>query len=374
MPDVTVDRIELLAVGPDGERVTWSSHLGPVYEALIVARLFLSNGVEAIAGTTTYTEHEFDRATFYAAALMAPFVLGRDAFDTRAAYADLRKRYVPLGHLATSLFDIALHDGKAKSEDRPIYRMLGATRHEIPAYASSPLLPTDQAYIDYCRRMRKLGYRAIKIHPYCTFDDDIRLVKKLVEEFVETRIKFSLDVDGIYTFDQALRMGKVLDKAGWEFFEAPLPDTDLSGYKRLADALDLDVICGGNTLPHPQLIEFALEMGAWDRSRFDVTGIGGFTGAGDVAEIARNHGKTCEVQSWGYTLTQAANLHFMLAHPHCTKFEQATPFEKHEFGARQVIRPDANGCVRPSELPGLGVEMDWGRVEPSVYARRVFST
>ena len=372
MPPVIVERIELLAIGPDGERVTWSSHLGPMYEALIVARLFLSNGVEAIAGTTTYTEHEFDRTTFYAAALMAPFVLGRDAFDTRAAYADMRKRYVPLGHLATSLFDIALHDGKAKSEDLPLYRMLGAARHEIPAYASSPLLPTDQAYVDYCRGMRALGYWAIKVHPYCVFDDDMRLIKKLVEEFVESEIKFSLDVDGMYTFDQALRMGTVLDDAGWEFFEAPLSDTDLRGYKALADSLDLDVICGGNSLPHLQLIGFALEMGAWDRSRFDVTGIGGFTGACDVAEITRNYGKACEVQSWGYTLTQAANLHFMLAHQHCTNFEQAAPFEKYEFGARQVIRPDANGLVRTSDLPGLGVEMDWDRIEPFVYARRIF--
>ena len=64
----------------------------------------------------------------------------------------------------------------------------------------------------------------------------------------------------------------------------------------------------------------------------------------------------------------------MLAHPNCTYFEQAAPFEKYEFGARQVIRPDAEGLVRPSDLPGLGVEMDWDRIEPFVYARRVFST
>ena len=231
MSPVIVERIELLAIGPDGERVTWSSHLGPMCEALIVARLFLSNGVEAIAGTTTYTEHEFDRTTFHAAALMAPFVLGRDAFDTRAAYADMRKRYVPLGHVATSLFDIALHDGKAKSENLPIYRMLGAARHEIRPYASSPLLPTDRAYIDYCRDMLELGYRSIKVHPYCVFDDDVRLVDRLVREFAGADVSLSLDPDGMYSLDQAIHMGKILDSAGWEFFEAPLPDADLNGYR-----------------------------------------------------------------------------------------------------------------------------------------------
>ena len=374
MTSVIVERIELLAIGPDGEKVTWSSHLGPMYEAMVVVRLFLSNGVEAIAGTTTYTEHEFDRTTFFAAALMAPFVLGHDAFDTRAAYENMRKRYVPLGHLAISLFDIALHDGKAKSDNLPIYRMLGASRNEIRAYASSPLLSTDRDYIDYCRDMIDRGYGAIKIHPYCVFEDDTRLVKGLVEVFAGEDVNWSLDLDGMYSPDQALHMGRLLDESGWEFFEAPLPDLDLGGYRKLAKTLKLDVICGGNSLPHAQLIDFALEMGAWDRSRFDVTGIGGFTGAGEVAEVTRAHGKACEVQSWGYTLTQAANLHFMLAHPNCTCFEQGTPLEKYEFGARQVIRPDADGFVRSSELPGLGVEMDWERIEPFVYARRVFST
>ena len=166
---------------------------------------------------------------------------------------------------------------------------------------------------------------------------------------------------------------EVLDAASWEFFEAPLRDTDMRGYMALAEALDLDVICGGNSLPNVQLIEFALEMGAWDRSRFDVTGIGGFTGAGEVAAVTRALGKTCEVQSWGYTLTQAANLHHMLTHSICDYFEQATPVEKYEFGAEHIIRPDAKGFVRPSGLPGLGVEMDWDRIEPYVYARRTFS-
>ena len=373
MSVVTVERIALLAVGPDGEKVSWSSHLGPMHEAMIIARLFLSNGVEAIAGTTSYTEHAFDMTVFSAASLMAPFVLGRNAFDIAGAYADMRRRYVPLGHLATSLFDIALHDGKAKTRGEPLYRMLGAAREAIPAYASSPWFPTDRAYVDYCRKMRGQGYRAIKIHPYCVFDNDLRLVQALVEEFAGRDIGWSLDADGMYSRDQSLRMGRLLDSAGWEFFEAPLPDADLAGYKALADALDLDVVCGGNTLPHPQLIAFALEMDAWDRSRFDVTGIGGFTGAGEVMAATRAKGKKGEVQSWGYTLSQAANLHLMLAHADCTRFEQATPVEKYEFGARQVIRPDTDGLVRPSGMPGLGVAMDWDRIEPFVYARREFA-
>ena len=373
MSAATVEKIELLAVGPDGEKVSWSSHLSPMYEALIIAKLQLSNGVEAIAGLTAYTEHEFDMAVFSAASLMAPFVMGRNILEIPQVYATMRSRYVPLGHLATSLFDIALYDGKAKTLDLPIYQMLGAVRDKIMAYASSPLLPDDDAYIAYCQRMVDRGYRAIKIHPYCRFRDDLRLVQRLREEFAGQGIGWILDADANYSLNEALRMGRVLDAAGWEFFEAPIPDSDLTGYKALSDALDTDVICGGNSVPDLRLIQLALQMRSWDRSRFDVTGIGGFTGGNEGMAITRAHGMKCEVQSWGYTLTQAANLHLMLANENCDYFEQAAPFETYAFGARQVIRPDENGFVRPSGLPGLGVEMDWDAIAPFVYARREFN-
>ena len=368
-----VDRIELLAVGPDSERTTWSSHLGEMYEALIIARLQLSNGVEAIAGLTVYTEHEFDMTAFASASLMAPFVLGRDVFDIPQIYTDMRARYVPLGHLATSLFDIALHDGKAKTLGLPIYKMFGAARHKVRAYASSPLLPDDDAYVAYCRDMIEEGYGTIKIHPYCRFRDDLRLVKRLNETFADQEIGWILDSDANYTLDQALRMGRVLDAAGWEFFEAPIPDSDLNGYRDLAEALDIDVICGGNSLPIPHLIQLGFQMNAWDRGRFDTTGIGGFTGGNETMAIARAHGAKCEVHSWGYTLTQAANLHLMLANPNCEYLEQASPYEKYEFGARNVLRPDKDGFVHPTDLPGLGIEMDWDKLMPFVYATREFA-
>ena len=35
---------------------------------------------------------------------------------------------------------------------------------------------------------------------------------------------------------------------------------------------------------------------------------------------------TVEIQCWGYTLTQAANLHVMLAYNNCTYFEQPVPY------------------------------------------------
>lgn len=372
MKNVVVEKINLLAVGPDGPKVTWSSRLGPMYEALVIARLSLSNGVEGIAGVTVYTEHEFDQSVYAASGLMAPFVLNQSVHDIPKIYQKMRGRYVPLNNIATSIFDIALHDAKAKTLGLPIYKMLGAAQESVQAYASSPLFETDEAYVAYVNKVVAEGYKTIKIHAYCEFDHDLRLVQRLIQEFDGQEIGFILDSDGVYTHDEALKIGRIMDQAGWEFFEAPMPDCDLQGYASLAGALDMDVLCGGTELPNKHLIELGLQMGAWDRVRFETSSIGGFTGGQEAMAIARAHGVRCELLSWGYTLSQAANLQLLLANSNCKYLEQASPFDKYEFGTTTPLRPDADGFVYPTELPGLGVEMDWEAIQPFVYAQREF--
>ncbi|MEH6578704.1 MAG: enolase C-terminal domain-like protein [Amphritea sp.] len=372
MTQPIVKTIDLFAIGPDGEKVSWSSFLGPMCEAMIVTRITFDNGLQGIAGLTTYTEHEFDQTAFHSAALMAPFLLGKGMHNIPRIQSELRRKYVPLGHLPISLFDIALHDAKAKSLNLPIYQMLGAAQDKVRAYASSPLLETIDDYVEYCHRMLDQGFNAIKIHPRCVFAEDMALVKTLQAEFADKNIGWSLDVDSNYTYQQALQMGRLLDQYQWDFFEEPLSDSDLEGYQRLANTLDIDVVSGGNSIPNLQLIKYGLQKHCWDRSRFDVTSIGGYTGAIQVMGVTRAQGLKAEVQSWGYTLTQAANLHLMLAYDNCEYFEQAAPYEKYEVGAKQVFRPDENGYIHPTGLPGLGVELDWDRLEPFIYQRRRF--
>lgn len=372
MSQPIVKTIELFAIGPDGEKVSWSSFLGPMCEAMIVAQITFDNGLQGIAGLTTYTEHEFDQTAFHSAALMAPFLLGKPLYDIPQIAADMASRYVPLKHLSSSLFDIALHDAKAKSLNLPLYQMLGAAKQKVRAYASSPLLADIDEYIAYCHQMLDQGFNAIKIHPRCVFEQDYALVQALQAEFAGRDIGWSLDVDANYNLEQALKMGRLLDQYQWEFFEEPLPDADLDSYKVLADALDIDVICGGNSLPNLYLIKHAMQMRAWDRSRFDVTSIGGYSGAIKVMGATQAMGMKAEVQSWGYTLTQAANLHLMLAYSNCDYFEQAAPYDKYEVGAKQVFRPDSEGYIHPTDLPGLGVELDWQQLEPFIYQRRRF--
>ena len=70
-----------------------------------------------------------------------------------------------------------------------------------------------------------------------------------------------------------------------------------------------------------------------------------------------------EVQCWGYTLTQAANLHVMLAFKNCTYFEQPVPYPSFEYGSHNVIRTDKDGYVHAPDGHGLGIDVDWKAIE-----------
>jgi L-alanine-DL-glutamate epimerase-like enolase superfamily enzyme len=99
----------------------------------------------------------------------------------------------------------------------------------------------------------------------------------------------------------------------------------------------------------------------------DTTIVGGFTPARKVMALAAANGMTVELQCWGYTLTQAANLHLMLAYDNCGYFEQPVPYSAYEYGSLDMIRTDSEGYVHAPPGPGLGIRIDWDAVRKAAF-------
>jgi len=156
-----------------------------------------------------------------------------------------------------------------------------------------------------------------------------------------------LDVEQRYTRDQALTAARRLEPLGLAWFEAPMIDTDLEGYVELRRHTAIPILPAGNTVLDLAGVERGLAMGAWSAARIDVTVAGGITPARKIMALAEAHNTSCELQCWGYTLTQAANLHVMLAYANCRYFEQPAPYSAFEYGALDVIRARCRGeCPR----------------------------
>ena len=85
--------------------------------------------------------------------------------------------------------------------------------------------------------------------------------------------------------------------------------------------------------------------------------------------IANEAGLPIEIQSWGHSLTQAANLHLMLANERTQYFEAAMPKDAVEFGMKNGILLDRGRVIVP-EGPDLGIEVDWDHLAEADFYRR----
>jgi L-alanine-DL-glutamate epimerase-like enolase superfamily enzyme len=167
------------------------------------------------------------------------------------------------------------------------------------------------------------------------------------------------DAEQRYDRRSAVTVGRELDAMGFQWLEAPLPDIDLDGYRDLRRRVGVPIIPAGNTILGLAEVRRALELEPWDAVRADVTIAGGFTPARKLAGLAEAYGLRVELQSWGYTLIQAANLHFGLATHNTGYFELPVPHEPFEFGVTNPYRIGDDGCVRAPTEAGLGISVDW---------------
>lgn len=358
-----ITKIEIRSVAPPIERFTWSDDLPDQYATNTLVRIFTDADVEGVAGVWNATSYDFDRYTGEAIRHLAPVLLGCDPLMREELRYAMRPRVWPLPPQALAALDIALWDLAGKTAGLPLYQLLGGARSRIPAYASTPLFESVDEYLGQAAAFIQQGYRAIKFHTWCIPERDLALARAVREVYPGDDIAFMLDAENNYDFDGALRVARALDEMGFTWFEAPLHDSDLTGYRELTRRVDIPVVPSGNWFQDLPSFTHAVHSGAWGRARTDVMSMGGLSAAKEAVTIADAHGLKCEIMSWGFSLVAAANLHLMLASHACTYFEHSVPAPPYEFGMRDVVAVGPDGYVEAPTKPGLGLDVDWDAME-----------
>jgi L-alanine-DL-glutamate epimerase-like enolase superfamily enzyme len=367
MRDLEIERVQVYAVGPETTRYTWASDMAEQFMTHNVIRITTRGGLEGVAGAASYTDRDFDRSVAETLRPLLPALAGESAAERERLRTRLQSHNLPAAPQALSMIDIALWDLVAKHARLPLYQVLGGMREKILAYASTPLLPDPQAYVDFVAELRGQGYQAVKFHAWCEADRDLEMADAVHAAHGGSGLRMMLDAEQRYDRRDALRAAARLEALDFTWFEAPLLDSDLEGYRDLRQRVNIPILPAGNWVMDPSLVWQGLRLGAWTSVRVDACFAGGITPTQKIMALAEAAGTTCELQCWGYTLQQAANLHLMLAHSNCTFFEQPVPYPAFEFGMLDVIRPDASGHVYAPPGPGLGVRVDWEAVQGATF-------
>jgi L-alanine-DL-glutamate epimerase-like enolase superfamily enzyme len=357
--DLEIERVEIAVVGPDTTRYVWASDMGEQFMTNTLVRLTARDGLEGIAAAPSYTEHTYDVSVAETLRPLLPRLIGSSPLTREALWFELQSLNLPTAPQALSAIDVALWDLTARRAGIPLYQLLGGARSRILSYASTPGLADPQAYVDFVAKLQAEGFRAVKFHAWCEVERDLAMVRAVHARHGDAGLAFMHDAEQRYDLAGARRAARELEALGFAWFEAPLRDTDLEGYRMLRQHASIPILPAGNWVMDLGLLYQGIRLETWSAVRVDVNVVGGITPARKVMALAEAAGMNVELQCWGYTLQQAANLHLMLAYRNCTYFEQPVPYPAFEFGMVDTIRTGADGFVQAPSGPGLGVRVDW---------------
>jgi L-alanine-DL-glutamate epimerase-like enolase superfamily enzyme len=300
-----------------------------------------------------------DRGT---AVALRDLLLGRDLSDHASIWRQLYDQGTALGTLAA--LDVALWDLRGRLEGKPVHALLGTRRHNVKAHARTGLnLPDPKAYADYATTCKDKGLHGCKVQPYAGSPDRDMAAYQAVRDAVGP--DFPCMADGLcsYAYDDALRVGRLLDELGYAWYESPMPETDdwLSRYATLTAELRTP-ICSPKTDPdsYPARVRW-ITAKACDISCMDVLH-GGFTPCLELALACEDAGIPLRLPDLGpdsYPHLQliATSPESLIEYMELSSSSQESRIPP----GRATPDPtfDDQGLVAIPQAPGMGIELDW---------------
>lgn len=298
---------------------------------------------------------------------------GKSALDLPSLTSQWEPVDRRLGQLSyASAIDNCLWDILGKACGLPVYRILGAYRNRVLAYASSQHLNTVEDFVADIERVKAEGFKAYKIHPPWVKTKsrvDYKLdmeVAKAVRKAAGDDFLLLFDRVGAYTRHEAMIVGRLLQDLNYVAHEDPIPTTDIDGLVELCRGLDIPIHIGEFIFSIYDFPEY-IRRGAVDVVRFIVDNIGGITGGMKLAHLAECFGLECAPHNWGDAFDHAVHFHCELAMPNNVWFEVTQPQTLSDRPyIKDRIRIDSDGNVPAPTKPGLGYELDRDALEKMI--------
>ena len=297
---------------------------------------------------------------------LAGIMVGRDAADVVGAWKAIYTKQLGShgmgagASLAMSGIDQALWDIRAKAVGWPLYRLLGGASKPIPTYAGGISLgyqPPDQL-VEEARVLLAAGYKALKLRLGDSPARDIARVEAIRNAF-GPELAILTDANTGYSVADARAVMPALDANGVAWLEEPFPAHDYRSYREAKSFGRVPLAAGEN---HFTRFEFnrLIEDGVVTILQPDLSKSGGVTECLRIAAMASAYKLPIHPHTSMSGVNMACSIHFLAAIENGGYFEGDASIGN-LFRDELTSKPyevGADGCVRPLERPGIGVEVD----------------
>jgi L-alanine-DL-glutamate epimerase-like enolase superfamily enzyme len=369
-----IERIELFHVAiplPRPFYPSWIPGYPQTENRFTLARLTTDDGVQGVAAGVA-----FEREREGLGGLLGPYLIGLDPTDIRTGRQRIREASF-LGWRNYWL-EAAFWDILGKVEERPVWALLGGKGGgRISVYASTGELHAPEARAAEAVTLAERGFKTLKlrVHSFHLEEDvaQVRAVRETVGDSMSIGVdanqgwRVALIEDApLWTLERATDFAKACAELRVAWIEEPL---DMYAFDELAELRRQSEvpIAGGELNGGWHEFKVMLEKGSLDIYQPDATMGGGLTDARRVQEVCRERGLGFAPHTWTNGLGFLVNLHLHAAGPmdHPLEYPLEPPGwvpSARDGILKEPIEVDANGTVALPESPGLGIELDDGKL------------
>jgi muconate cycloisomerase len=267
---------------------------------------------------------------------------------------------------AKAAIEMACWDIKGKAEGKPVYELLGGPHRSliIPARFSMAAYDPETAAQKAVERVG-WGFRTIKIKVGTDPAQDIARVRA-VRDAVGPAIAIVIDANCGWDVDTAIRCCRELKTCNLALIEQPTPDGDYHALAQLRRAIDVPVMADDMCFDLIHAKEL-LRHAACDVISVYPGKNGGIRKSAEIVELAAQHGVACTIGSnleWDVATAAMAHLCVGMENMRVEKFpgDIIGPWYHTDRIASPPLKIDRATCTITNQ-PGLGIELDWQRVE-----------
>lgn len=286
----------------------------------------------------------------------APLLIGKDPFQRRECCNELYYSSHFIGRVGVALVgicavEIALWDIHCKLLGLPLWKVLGAAKTRVKAYATDGgwLSWTVDELISDMQRLRERGFDALKMKIGLPSPREDYERVKAVRRALGDDVDLMVDVNTQWSRNTAMVWGRRLEDFQIAWLEEPLDPFDIRGHALLAQTLDVPIAVG-ETIYNRQTFREYIEQGAVDVVQADATKLGGIAEWLEVASLAGAHGMPVVPHT---NVQQKLHVQLAASSPHVPMVEYC--YESLAGIWKEPLTVE-DGCYSLPEDPGAGCE------------------
>jgi L-alanine-DL-glutamate epimerase-like enolase superfamily enzyme len=274
--------------------------------------------------------------------------------------------------------EVAVWDALGKLVETPVSGLLGRRNERLRAYASTGEAVTPEERVERCLALVDRGIGAAKLRLRGDrWREDIAVVAA-VREAVADDLELMVDAnqgwrmpgDRTPRWDlaTAAACARELEQLGVYWLEEPLPTDDPDAYAALRDSTGIRIAAGEMVRRVGEACDLVVR-GLVDVVQADVLFVGGFEGCRRIAQLAESHGRAWSPHTWSNGVGLVANLQGALgcSTAHWIEVPYDPPAwapERRDWLLDTPLVIAADGTIGTPPGPGLGIELDFDRLEP----------